>query len=157
MSTDEIVFVACNYGVIPFWALLVLAPRSSLTRRIVHSGLFALLLVPVYAVMLWSDSPGPQGASFFTLEGVMRIFTTPRTVVACWIHYLVFDLFVGSWEARDAQRRNLPHWLLVPCLAMTLMFGPVGLGLYLAARWAKTRAATLREDGAALGEAPSRP
>ncbi|MBL8742031.1 MAG: DUF4281 domain-containing protein, partial [Myxococcales bacterium] len=62
MSTDEIVFVACNYGVIPFWALLVLAPRSSLTRRIVHSGLFALLLVPVYAVMLWSDSPGPQGA-----------------------------------------------------------------------------------------------
>ena len=145
MSTDEVVFLACNYGVIPFWALLVLAPRSAITARVVHSGLFALLLVPVYAFMLWSDSPGPQGASFFTLEGVMRIFTTPRTVVACWIHYLVFDLFVGSWEARDAQRRGMPHWLLVPCLVMTLMFGPVGLGLYLSARYLRTRAATLVE------------
>ena len=156
MKADEIVFLACNYGVIPFWALLVLAPKSELTARIVHSGLFALLLVPVYAFMLWSDSPGPQGASFFTLDGVMRIFTTPRTVVACWIHYLVFDLFVGSWEARDAQRRGVPHWLLVPCLVMTLMFGPVGFGLYLGARWAKTRAATLRKEPAALERVASR-
>lgn len=145
MTADEIVFIACNYGVIPFWALLVLAPKSQITSRVVHSGLFALLLVPVYAFMLWSDSPGPEGASFFTLDGVRNIFTTPRTVVACWIHYLVFDLFVGSWEARDAQRRGVPHWLLVPCLAMTLMFGPVGLLLYLAARWFRTRAATLVE------------
>jgi len=55
-------------------------------------------------------------------QGVMRTFTTPRTVVACWTHFLVFDLFVGNWEARDAQRRGVPHWLLVPCLVMTLMF-----------------------------------
>jgi len=145
MTFDETIFLICNNGVVPFWALLVFAPKWSWTRRLVHSGLFAALLIPVYALMLWSDTPGPQGASFFSLAGVMQIFTTPRTVVACWIHYLIFDLFVGAWEARDAQRRGVPHWLLVPCLVMTLMFGPVGLGMYLAARYWRGRDATLSE------------
>ena len=145
MTSDELVFTLCNNGVIPFWALLVFAPRWAWTRRLVHSGLFAVLLVPAYAIMLWSDSPGPQGAHFFSLDGVMRIFTTPRTVVACWIHYLVFDLFVGTWEARDAQRSGVPHWLLVPCLLLTLMFGPVGLGLYLVSRYWRARTTTLVE------------
>src|SRR5690606_18835347 len=104
MMPAEIVFYACNYGVIVSWALLVVAPRWVWTDRLVHSVVPAVLLVPTYALMLWTDAPGPQGASFFTLEGVMRIFTTPQTVTACWIHYLVFDLFVGAWEARDARR-----------------------------------------------------
>ena len=34
------------------------------------------------------------------------------------------DLLLGTWEARDARERGVPHWLLVPCLFLTLMFGP---------------------------------
>lgn len=143
--SDETVFLLCNYGVVPFWLLLVLAPRWRWTSRLVHSGLPALLLVPIYAWMLWGDVPGPQGASFFTLDGVTRIFTTPRTIIACWIHYLIFDLFVGAWEARDARRRGIAHGWVVPCLALTLMFGPVGYGLYLLLRAVKTRVVTLEE------------
>jgi len=154
--SDETIFLMCNNGIVPFWLLLVLAPRWTWTRRLVHSGLPAALLVPVYAWMLWGDVPGPQGASFFTLEGVMRIFTTPRTVIACWIHYLVFDLFVGAWEARDAERRGIGHGWVVPCLAVTLMFGPVGYGLYLLLRAVKKRVVTLEE--AIMGAPyPSRP
>lgn len=141
----EALFYACNYGVVPLWLLLAFAPRSGVTRALVHSPAPALFLVPVYALLLWTDSPGPQGASFFTLDGVMRIFTSRQTVAACWIHYLVFDLFVGAWEARDAERLDLPRWLVGPCLALTLMFGPVGFGLYLALRFALRRKATLIE------------
>ncbi len=143
--SDETIFLLCNYGVVPFWALLVVAPRWSGTARLVHSGLFALLLVPIYAVLLFGDQPGPQGASFFTLAGVTRIFTTPRTIIACWVHYLVFDLFVGAWEARDAARRGIHHFYTIPCLVGTLLFGPVGLGAYLVLRAIKRRALSLDE------------
>lgn len=144
--SDDLIFLICNNSVIPFWALLVLAPRSVWTRRLVHSGLFAALLVPVYALLLFGDRPGPQGASFFTLAGVSRIFTTPKTIIACWVHYLVFDLFVGAWLARDAARRGLAHLWTVPFLIVTLLFGPIGLGSYLLLRALKLRTVTLDES-----------
>ncbi len=146
MPIYELVFLVCNYGVIPCWLLLVLAPTSVWAHRLVHSGAFAWALVPAYALMLWTDVPGPQGASFFTLDGVMRIFESRQTVVACWIHYLVFDLFVGAWIARDAARRQLPRLPVIPCLLATLMFGPVGFGAYLLLRAARAKVVTLRED-----------
>lgn len=150
MRLHEVVFYACNYGVVPFWLLLVVAPRRRVTTALVHSAVPAALLVPAYALLLWTDAPGPQGASFFTLDGVMRIFTTPQTVAACWIHYLVFDLFVGAWEARDAERLGLPHAALVPCLFVTLMFGPVGFALYLVLRAALRRSVSLVETVSAV-------
>jgi hypothetical protein len=50
------------------------------------------------------------------------------------VHYLAFDLFIGGWELRDAQRRGVPHLLLLPCLGLTLMFGPLGLLVYFGVR-----------------------
>ncbi len=141
----ETVFAVCNYGVVPFWLLLVVAPRSKAADFLVHSPLPAALLVPVYAWLLFGDDPGPQGASFFTLEGVTRIFTTPKTITACWIHYLVFDLFVGAWETRDAKRLGIPHVAVVPCLVLTLLFGPIGFLVYLALRFGLRRRFTLIE------------
>ena len=41
---------------------------------------------------------------------------------------------VGAWESRDAQRRGVPHLLLLPCLVATFMLGPLGLLLYAAVR-----------------------
>ncbi len=58
---------------------------------------------------------------------------------------LVFDLFVGAWEVRDAQRRGIAHGFVVPCLVFTLMLGPIGLFLYLVLRYVKTRTLTLDE------------
>ncbi|MCC6525462.1 MAG: DUF4281 domain-containing protein [Polyangiaceae bacterium] len=123
----EHVFLLASYGVVPAWLLLVVAPRARITRLVVHSFAPCLLLAPLYGVLLFGDQPGPEGASFFTLEGVSRIFTTPWTVTACWIHYLVFDLFVGAWEVRDAERLGVRHLYVVPSLVLTLLFGPLGL------------------------------
>lgn len=143
--TDETIFLLANNSVAPAWLLLVLAPRWRWTERLVHSGLPAALLVPLYVWLIFFDSPGPEGASFFSLQGVMNIFTTPRTVIGCWVHYLVFDLFVGAWIARDARRQGISHWLVAPILILTLLFGPVGLAAYLALRLALRRRVTLVE------------
>ena len=89
---------------------------------------------------------GAEGAGMSSLGGVMAIFSRPVGILTGWTHYLVFDLFVGAWISRDALARRIPHLLVVPCLFFTLMFGPVGLLLYVGLRFA------LRRGGASLVE-----
>jgi hypothetical protein len=135
----ETLFKAANYAVIPFWLLLIVAPRWRWTQRLVHSPVALLLLTPIYAYMLFGYAPAPEDMDFSTLYGVMIGFSVPHIVVADWIHYLIFDLFVGAWETRDAQRRGIPHLLVIPCLIVTLMIGPVGLLLYVLVRFFSKR------------------
>ena len=64
------------------------------------------------------------------------LFTQPEIALAGWIHYLAFDLAIGAWVACDARDRAIPHLLIVACLFLTLMFGPLGLVAYLGLRTA---------------------
>jgi len=68
--------------------------------------------------------------SFSTLPGVAQLFTNPWLLLAGWLHYLAFDLLIGTWEARDSVERGVPRWALIPCLFLTLMFGPAGWLVY---------------------------
>ena len=51
-------------------------------------------------------------------------------LLAGWIHYLAFDLFVGSWEVSDSRAEGIHHLLVIPCLLLTFMAGPAGLAVY---------------------------
>lgn len=131
----NLIFAVANNGILLFWLLLIVAPGWRGTQMLVHSIAIPVILGLTY---LWLFSspfiigpPLPEGGSFFSLSGVMTLFQSPVALTAGWIHYLVFDLFVGAWETRDARRRGFPHWLLIPCLVATLMVGPIGLMLYL--------------------------
>lgn len=143
MSPDQ-VFLICNNGVLPAWLLLAVAPGWRWTQRIVHAVWIPLLLGVVY-IWAFVANPQPAEGGFGSLEGVMQLFQSPHVVLAGWVHYLVFDLFVGAWEVRDARRRGIHHAWVVPCLAVTLMLGPVGLLLYLTLRLALTRETSLDE------------
>lgn len=144
MTADSL-FSLANYLVMPAWLLLVVAPGWSWTQRLVHAAWIPLLLGGAYAGLAFMGPPPPEGASFSTLPGVMRLFDSPVGALAGWIHYLVFDLFVGAWESRDARRRGISHVWVIPCLVLTLMLGPAGLLLYLAIRAFKTDETTLAE------------
>ena len=135
MSYD-LLFTLINVSVIPAWALLILAPKWSATEKLVHSMFYPLLLGAVYifGMVMAATGHGADGGGFTSIEGVRTLFSSDVGMVIGWAHYLVFDLFVGAWEARDAQRRGLSHWLLVPCLLLTFMLGPIGLVLYLGLR-----------------------
>lgn len=132
--SNELIFQLANRSVIFPWALLAVLPRHAWTRRVVHSGLFSAMLALVYGALLILDYPGPEGANFSSLDGVARIFTSPKTLIAAWVHYLAFDLFVGSWIVRDAHRHELAHYWTLPSLFATLMLGPLGLLSWLGLR-----------------------
>jgi hypothetical protein len=40
---------------------------------------------------------------------------------------------------RDSQRNAIPHLVVIPCLIMTFLLGPIGLLFYFAIRSAKLR------------------
>ena len=132
MLTPDLLFSVANSVAMVGWALLVLAPRWRGTRAVVLSGALPLLLAAAYVALIGYQTvahPAP-GAGFGSLAEVAALFRQPWALLAGWVHYLCFDLAVGAWETRDAHRRGVPHWALVPCLLATFMLGPLGLLLY---------------------------
>jgi len=142
--SPETMFVALNFSVLPFWALLVFLPLFKITDAIVHAVFAPIVLGVIYAWLfataLWGATPIPEGAGFGSLDALIKTFSVKEALVAGWAHYLVFDLFIGAWEARDAQRVGLNHFALIPCLLLTFLVGPIGLLAYLMVRGLTGRA-----------------
>ncbi len=145
MLTPDFLFSLANPLALFAWALLVLAPRWRVTRRLVLSGAWSLGLAVAYATLIGTHYLGAHGSEggFNSLAQVATLFRDPWALLAGWMHYLCFDLFTGAWEARDAQRRGVPHWALVPALLLTFLLGPVGLLVYFGVRRAFGQPVTL--------------
>jgi hypothetical protein len=132
MSPEQI-FTIANMITALSWLLLAVLPRrrwvtDTVTGKAVPA-LFAVLYIPIVATTF-----GRAEGGFSTLDGVASLFTNPWMLLAGWVHYLAFDLLIGTWEARDARERGIPHLLVVPCLFLTFMFGPAGWLLYMGLR-----------------------
>ena len=141
-------YLLINALVLPGWALLIFLPRSKLTAGIVHSMLYPAMMGAIYTACLCASlffGQSAQGASMSSIQGVMALFDHPNGIIIGWTHYLVFDLFVGAWIGRDANRANLPHLAVIPCLLGTFIFGPVGLLSYLLLRFMLRKKVSLVE------------
>ena len=88
------------------------------------------LLAVAYGLLLSSGSRRARGGGFGSIEEVRNLFANDTALAAGWLHYLAFDLFVGTWIVRDGLARGLHPLLLLLCLALTFLFGPTGLLLY---------------------------
>jgi Domain of unknown function (DUF4281) len=131
--TAEQLFSILNMATVAAWLALVFLPRVRWTATVIPV-LMPCLLALVYVILVASTLTHSEGG-FSSLAGVRALFDNPWLLLAGWTHYLAFDLFIGGWEVRDAQRRGVPHLLIVPALVLTFLFGPAGLLLYLAIRW----------------------
>jgi Domain of unknown function (DUF4281) len=124
MSLDAI-FQICTAATLAGWVVLLASPIApSLADRIAGLLIPALLAVTYAGLVLafWSRAEG----GFDKLSNVMLLFTKPEIALAGWIHYLAFDLFVGSWEVRTARAERIPFLIVLPCLLLTFLFGPAG-------------------------------
>ena len=136
-------FSFVNLTVIPAWLRLIFLPRSNWTRIVAAYAVPSALAI-VYLTLLLMNKP-PQGAGFGSITQVERLFSSQWLLLAGWVHYLAFDLFVGAWQVRDAFRLNIPHLLVIPCLILTFLVGPVGLLAYFVVRLAVVRKLPGRE------------
>jgi hypothetical protein len=141
MSPEQL-FSAVNLVAVAGWLLLAVLPGRPWTTNLVSAVVVPALLAVVYTAIVGLRWGGADGG-FGSLEAVSRLFADPWVLLAGWVHYLAFDLFVGSWEVRDARSRGIPHWLVLPCLVFTFMFGPAGWLLYMGTRAVRRRALTV--------------
>jgi hypothetical protein len=120
------VFLFANMIAVAGWLVLIVLGRKSSVPALVVGAILPLLFAVVYTGLLithWSDMEG----GFGTLAGVQTLFSNEWILLAGWVHYLAFDLFIGCWELRDARRHEIPYWAVIPALILTFLFGPVGL------------------------------
>ena len=123
------------------WLALALAPLQRPSAVFAARSLAAVLCGGYFAVLVHvlGHGPAPDWRAFNSLDGVMRLLGTREAALAGWVHYLAFDLFTGAWEAETARASGIPHALLLVCLTLTLLAGPVGLLIYLVLRAGRQR------------------
>ena len=130
----EIWFWIAHAVALAGWLPMIFWPSRSLAPVRIARGAAAALAIG-YAIVFFAHGPeGSELAADYSLEGVGAFFASPPMLLLGWVHYLAFDLFVGSWEAEEAHRLEMPRGLLGMCLLLTFLLGPLGLLAFLAAR-----------------------
>ncbi len=136
MLNPETAFQAANMLALAGWIVLALgvALNMPVLRVTVSGRLVPSALSLLYAVALVTNWPGGGMEGVSSLAGIASLFSSPWLLLAGWLHYLAFDLFIGAWAAQDASERGAPRAVLIPVLPAILFAGPVGLALWLALR-----------------------
>lgn len=129
----DTLFRISNLLVLPFWALMIVAPRWRWTGRILRSPIVIAAPACVYlALVLPRISDIWPAVTRPTLTGIAVLLGSHAGATIAWFHFLAFDLFVGRWIYLDTRQRGISAWLVSTVLFLTLMIGPVGFLLYLA-------------------------
>lgn len=126
-------FSAANTAAMLGWLVLILAPRWPIVLQTLRLGLIGSLSL-AYAVLIFVYFFRVQGGGFGSIGEVRALFMSDPVLLAGWIHYLAFDLFIGTWIAGEADKLRWNRLLQAPILVATFMFGPIGLLLFLIMR-----------------------
>lgn len=132
MTPERLFALSTNVAMLS-WLLLIAAPRWKWASGLITSVVVPALMGGLYVWLVIPRIPELING-FGSVSGISRVFQDGHVVVAGWLHYLAFDLFIGSWQVRDARRLGIGHLWILPSLVLTLFFGPAGLLLYLVTR-----------------------
>ena len=132
--TTENIYLVANWGVIPFWLLLILAPNHGLTNFLAQSVIAPMLLATGYSYLtynLYLEKNVFDGFELYSgLDGLYSMFSNEILLLIFWLHFLAISLFAGAWIIRDARRYLIPKIITIPSLILTYFSGPVGIVIY---------------------------
>ena len=130
----ENIYLIANWGVIPFWLLLIILPNHSVTNFFVQSVIAPLILAGAYAFVAYDIFLKGNMLDSFELysglDGLYSMFASETFLLLFWIHFLAISLFLGAWIARDSQKYMIPRIFVIISLVLTYFTGPVGLLVY---------------------------
>ena len=127
----DLLFNAANLFVLPFWALMVIVPKWSVSQKILSSPWPFAALAGLYLYLFVTVDSGTAAAfsdpqlSLATLAG---LFAQPHVMATGWVHFLVMDLFVGRWIYFQGLEQDV---FTRHSLVLCLFAGPLGLLVHL--------------------------
>ena len=123
-----------NWGVIPFWLLLIIVPNHGVTNFFVQSIIAPLLLAGAYGFVAYNifleESIFDSFELYNGLDGLYSMFANEAFLLVFWIHFLAISLFAGAWISRDSLRYMVPRFFVIISLIFTYFTGPFGLLIY---------------------------
>ena len=133
--TFENIYLWTNFGILPFWFMLILIPNSKFTRFFINSIILPLILSSIYIYIIYQAIKLEETIVdifklYLSLDNLYTVFATESFLLIFWIHFIVLNLFLGSWISRDAIKYNIKRSLVFLPLVMVYFTGPVGLVLY---------------------------
>jgi hypothetical protein len=135
MSAESF-FQATNTLALLAWIALVVFPGKKLVSgwlcAVIVPGVLALAYAGVIGWKLAANGLPP--GDVMTLAGLRDVFGDNWVFAAAWTHYLVFDMVVGAWIARDSVSLGLPWPLRTAALVLTFLSGPVGFLVHILGR-----------------------
>ena len=128
------IYLMANWGVIPFWLLLIILPNHGVTNFFVQSIVAPFLLAGAYGFIAYNIFLEGNTLDSFELysglDGLYSMFANEAFLLVFWIHFLAISLFLGAWISRDSQRYVVPRFFVIISLILTYFTGPVGLLIY---------------------------
>ena len=134
LLTYENIYLVANWGVIPFWLLLVFFPSHQITNFFAQSIVTPLLLAVGYSYLsylIYLEGNIFDGFELYSgLNGLYALFSNEALLLIFWLHFLSISLFAGSWIVRDSRKYFIPKVITIPSLILTYFSGPIGLVFY---------------------------
>jgi hypothetical protein len=131
------IFLAANGIAMLCWVALAISlftPRWQLWIRRLTGYVVPAFFAIIYIFCIRRGFAETTGGGFGSIAEVRALFTNDSALVAGWLHYLAFDLFIGTWIVRRGTKDRINRFLLLLCLPITFMFGPIGLLVFLIVR-----------------------
>ena len=133
LSYENIYFIA-NWGVLPFWLLLIILPNHGVTNFFTQTIIAPLILASAYCFIAYKIYLEGNILDSFELdtglEGLYSMFSNETLLLTFWLHFLSISLFVGTWIARDSQKYAMQRFFVIISLILTYFTGPFGLVVY---------------------------
>ena len=133
--TFENIYLWCNFGVLPFWLMLILIPNSRFTQIFINSIILPLILSSIYLYLIYQtivldESILDVFKLYLSLDDLYTVFATESFLLVFWLHYLSLNLFLGSWVSRDSIKYGISRKIVFLPLLLIYLSGPLGLVLY---------------------------
>ena len=133
--TFENIYLWSNFGVLPFWLMLIFMPNSRITQIFVNSIVLPLILSSIYIYLIYQTLALEEPIFdifklYLSLDNLYTIFSVESFLLIFWIHFLALNLFLGSWVSRDAIKYNISKSFTIIPLVLIYFSGPIGLVLY---------------------------
>mgnify|MGYP001206103811 CR=1 FL=1 len=134
LLTSENIYLIANWGVIPFWLLLIFLPHHQLTNFFAQSIIVPFLLATGYVYLSYTiyleGNIFDSFELYSGLDGLYSMFANETLLLVFWLHFLAISLFAGSWIVRDGKKYFVPKIILIPSVILTYFTGPIGLVIY---------------------------
>ncbi len=132
--TYENIYLIANWGILPFWILLVIAPNKGITNFLVQSIIAPLILATTYVYVAYNIYVEKNIFDSFELysglDGLYSMFSNEAFLLIFWLHFLSISLFLGAWIVRDSTKYMMPKFITIISLILTYFTGPLGLSFY---------------------------